>query len=210
MYHGMHMCGGSIISDRFILTAAHCTLALPNEIALTVRVGSSSIKTGGEIYDVEHIFINEHFNMNELYDDISLLLLKKPLEFRAGVQKIQLVDENVLVPSGTAALVTGWGVTNSGDLAKTLQGVEVKVISRETCKEYYNKAEEVPDIKESMLCAADLSKDSCQGDSGGPLVSGGKLIGIVSWGYGCADPQYPGVYTNVANLRNYIRNITNV
>lgn len=85
---------------------------------------------------------------------------------------------------------------------------KVKVYSRKSCVLHY------PDdaITETMMCAGleDGSVDSCQGDSGGPLVADGVLIGVVSWGYSCGVPHHPGVYTNVAVLRNYIRLIANV
>lgn len=84
------------------------------------------------------------------------------------------------------------------------------VIDRATCNGNYGSNS----ITDRMICAADPGKDSCQGDSGGPLInkSTKELVGVVSWGYGCADPNYPGVYANpvVADVRDWIASISNV
>lgn len=93
-------------------------------------------------------------------------------------------------------------------MSAQLQAVEISIVDRKACKNAYP---EVP-VTERMICAGvpNGGKDSCQGDSGGPLISNNTLYGIVSWGYGCAEKGYPGVYGNVAALRKFIRQLTGI
>lgn len=140
-------------------------------------------------------------------NDISILELNCNLRYRAGVQPILLADSNLAVNANTEAICTGWGRTSyGGPTASALQEVRVPFVDRSECAAKYAPTQ----ITESMICAGRGEKDACQGDSGGPLVYNGKLIGIVSWGYGCANPKFPGVYANVANLRSFIKKITNI
>jgi secreted trypsin-like serine protease len=122
---------------------------------------------------------------------------------------IQLTTEEP-VP-GQLAVVTGWGTLSSGStsLPSQLQVVTVPIVSHEECNKAY---EEYGGITDNMICAAvpGGGKDACQGDSGGPLAVGGQLVGIVSWGIGCALPDYPGVYSNVAALMRFVRQQTGV
>lgn len=97
-----------------------------------------------------------------------------------------------------------------GKDSPVLMKVSLPIVDRETCQGRYMRSHVITD---RMICAGDLlrgGKDSCQGDSGGPLTADGVLYGIVSWGYGCAQPDYPGVYTNVADLRWWIKWISGV
>jgi len=127
--------------------------------------------------------------------------------FRTEVQPITLTTSEPL--AGENAVVTGWGTLASGSnyLPYQLQVVNVSIVSREVCNDAYDD-----EITENMICAAVFGggKDACQGDSGGPLVVEGKLAGIVSWGIGCAESQYPGVYSNVANLKSFVTEETDV
>ena len=112
--------------------------------------------------------------------------------------------------SGDVAVVTGWGTTSSGgNLPSRLQVVSVPIIDRRKCENAYSS---YGGVTENMICAAleEGGKDSCQGDSGGPLVVGGQLAGIVSWGVGCADKGHPGVYSNVASLRDFVVSHTGI
>ena len=100
-------------------------------------------------------------------------------------------------------VVSGWGTTSEGgSTPSTLRKVTVPVISDDKCRDAYGRN----DIFDSNLCAGfDAGgKDSCQGDSGGPLYCSGYQAGVVSWGYGCARPNYPGVYTEVSYFINWI------
>merc|ERR1712037_618482 len=99
--------------------------------------------------------------------------------------------------------VSGWGTTSEGgSLARVLQKVDVPVVSDEHCRDSYGQS----DITESMICAGldQGGKDSCQGDSGGPFMCGNQLSGVVSWGYGCAEAGYPGVYTQTSYFVDWV------
>ena len=113
--------------------------------------------------------------------------------------------------AGSLAVVSGWGVLNFGDIipSSQLQAVEVEIISRAACNDAYAAYGE---ITVNMICASVSGggKDFCSGDDGGPLVVDGELVGIASWGIGCALSYFPGVYSNVANLRSFVTEQTGV
>ena len=113
-------------------------------------------------------------------------------------------------PDGALAVVSGWGtLTPGGSLPSQLQAVEVFITPRAACDRAYADYDGITD---NMICAAvpGGGKDACQGDSGGPLVVRGLLVGVVSWGIGCAEADFPGVYSNVAPLRSFITEQTGV
>ena len=113
--------------------------------------------------------------------------------------------------AGYFSVVSGWGVLYLGDITPSsqLQAVEVDITSRAACNDAYTAYSATT---ENMICAAvsDGDKDFCSGESGGPLVVGGKLVGIVSWGVGCAMSYFPGVYSNVATLKSFVTEQTGV
>jgi len=113
-------------------------------------------------------------------------------------------------PASSRCVVSGWGRLSSGGLLPNqLRAVKVGIISREECDNAYAA---FGGITENMICAGvpGGGKDACQGDSGGALVCNGQLVGIVSWGIGCAEAEYPGVYSNIANLRSFVTLVTGV
>ncbi|EDW90939.1 trypsin beta [Drosophila yakuba] len=200
---GSHSCGGSIYSSNIIVTAAHCLQSV-SASSLKIRAGSSYWSSGGVVISVSSFKNHEGYNANTMVNDIAIIKLSSALSFSSTIKSISLASSNPA--NGAAASVSGWGTESSGSssIPSQLRYVSVKIVSQSQCaSSAYGYGSQ---IKSSMICAYASGKDSCQGDSGGPLVSGGVLVGVVSWGYGCAAANYPGVYADVAALRSWVIN----
>ncbi|XP_017069090.1 trypsin beta [Drosophila eugracilis] len=200
---GSHSCGGSIYSSKVIVTAAHCLQSV-SASSLQIRAGSSYWSSGGTVVKVSSFKNHEGYNANTMVNDIAIIKLASALSFSSTIKSIGLASSNPA--NGAAASVSGWGTQSSGSssIPTQLQYVNVNIVSQSKCaSSSYSYGSQ---IKSSMICAAASGKDSCQGDSGGPLVSGGVQVGVVSWGYGCAASNYPGVYASVADLRSWVVN----
>nr|AAT47769.1 LP03006p [Drosophila melanogaster] len=137
-----------------------------------------------------------------MVNDIAIIKINGALTFSSTIKAIGLASSNPA--NGAAASVSGWGTLSYGSssIPSQLQYVNVNIVSQSQCaSSTYGYGSQ---IRSTMICAAASGKDACQGDSGGPLVSGGVLVGVVSWGYGCAYSNYPGVYADVAALRSWV------
>ncbi|EDW10694.1 trypsin alpha [Drosophila mojavensis] len=204
--NGGHSCGGSIYSSNIIVTAAHCLQGV-SASSLKVRAGSSYWNSGGSLIQVAAFRNHEGYNPNTMVNDIAVIRLSSSLSFSSNIKAIGLATYNPA--NGAAASVSGWGTQSSGSnsIPTQLQYVNVNIVSQSRCaSSAYSYGSQ---IKNTMICAAASGKDACQGDSGGPLVSGGVLVGVVSWGVGCAYNNYPGVYADVAVLRSWVVNAAN-
>ncbi|XP_012283094.1 trypsin-1 [Orussus abietinus] len=203
--NGIYLCGGTIISDQWILSAAHC-MGYSTKL-LQVRAGSVHEQSGGSLHGVEEVIVHEEYLMNAYSvpeNDVALLRLKEPLALDSTRQTIPLYEKDEEAKVGAYSTITGWGaITQGGPTSSVLQTVQVPIISKEKCNEAYRTFGGLP---AGQICAAypEGGKDSCQGDSGGPLAINGRLAGVVSWGNGCARPGWPGVYTEVASYRDWI------
>lgn len=203
-----HFCGGSIIGVDTILTAAHCVTWFVG-VTDFVRVGSGNIDLDQLIeHEIDGVWIHP------FYDDVTLdfdfAILKTRTRFFDPAIKPIDVNESQILGMGDPATITGWGVDENGDIQKILQKAEVNVVSREDCNgsDSYDGL-----VSGRMICLASPGKDSCQGDSGGPataILDGADepvLFGVTSWGFGCAEPEFPGVYSRVISVRDWIDSI---
>uniref|UniRef100_A0AC11CMI9 Uncharacterized protein n=1 Tax=Ovis aries TaxID=9940 RepID=A0AC11CMI9_SHEEP len=211
-----HICGGSLIASRWVLTAAHCIFG---HVEYTVKMGDTQLQhtsTRAVTVPVKDIVIHQYFNpVGLIENDIALALLAFPVNFSASIQPVCLPEKAFMVQAGTECWVTGWGKVNEEDESKDatveLQEAELNILRYETCNEVLSeKLESHFDVvKEGAVCAtSSRGKDACQGDSGGPLVcefnNSWVQVGIVSWGVGCGRRGYPGVYTEVSFYKDWI------
>ncbi|XP_049865464.1 trypsin delta-like [Pectinophora gossypiella] len=194
------ICGGSVITDRWLITAAHCLLRTRSS-DLTVRLGSSWKTHGGEMYDVKNSFVHPRYVSKTKVNDVGLVELYSQLRFSARVLPIRFVDKEARLKADSPAIVSGWGKLKEGGPSATyLQSTTIRTIAMKLCKRSGLDRKAIDPV--SMFCAGSFtqpSPDACQGDSGGPIVYNGVLIGVVSWGLGCARGNFPGVYSRLAN-----------
>ncbi|OXA40118.1 trypsin alpha-3 isoform X1 [Folsomia candida] len=196
---GSHICGGSIVNANWIVTAAHCADYAANRYTIIGGEHNLNTNQGSEqSRTVAQIIKHPSYNPSTYANDIALMRLSSPFTFGTYVRAANLPASGAGV-SGNL-VVCGWGTTSQGgSLSALLLKVTVPFVNTATCQQAYGSQ-----IVPGMICAGTGGRDSCQGDSGGPLHSGTTLVGIVSWGYGCAVAGYPGVYASVPYYRNWI------
>ncbi|XP_063961475.1 uncharacterized protein LOC129269155 [Lytechinus pictus] len=218
---GRRICGASVIHKEWIITAAHCVDIIFEPEIFEFRVGSKSLVNSTQATQMRQameVYVHPDFNPSTLDYDIALFKMAKTFNIWADYEVNTVClpkksDESMFLV-GQDAVVTGWGALQQGGPSPTeLYEVTVPIYDQHECNVSYSG-----DITDNMICAgvAEGGIDSCQGDSGGPMVAYKNgtsdqyyLIGIVSWGFGCAQPDFPGVYTRVTEFEDWISPIFN-
>ncbi|XP_075399685.1 transmembrane protease serine 11G-like [Tenrec ecaudatus] len=211
---GIHICGATLISKEWLLSAAHCFDTYKNPKLWMVSFGTT-LSPSLMQRNVQSIVVHENYAAHKHEDDIAVLKLSAPVIFSDDVHRVCLPDADFPIVPKTPAFVTGWGaLTKDGHFPNTLREAQVEIISNDVCNRVsvYGGA-----VSSGMICAGYLAggQDACEGDSGGPLVTARDrniwyLIGIVSWGIDCGKPNKPGLYTKVTSYRDWIKYQTNI
>jgi secreted trypsin-like serine protease len=219
-------CGGTFLGDRWVLTAAHCVDSA-NASLLKMNVGEYDLSDGAEnAIDIANIYIHPLYDDAAFNNDIALVELVSSVVADA----VQIADTELTTQysvENSLATVAGWGGRQgyapdagpTSDFPDILHQVNLRLSTNAECKQALGESFEVPadniDITDAMICAAvpQGGKGSCQGDSGGPLIvntgSGVQQVGIVSFGFGCAEAGFPGVFTRVSEFKDWINTLTN-
>ncbi|XP_059223706.1 trypsin beta-like [Stomoxys calcitrans] len=194
------ICGGSILSQDWIVTAAHCVYGGGH---FGIRVGSANSGKGGQIRFINTVVINGGFTSLNLQNDIAMLRVDKPFIWSSSVLPIRLAANNTSIPE--KLFVSGWASVGENSKPELhLRGATLEVVSNKECRSAYKKKYS---ITEDLICTVATGRDACQGDYGGPLAHKGVLYGIISFGVGCESFHVPTVYTSVHRQYRWIMNV---
>nr|AAX62035.1 trypsin-like serine protease [Ostrinia nubilalis] len=201
-------CGGTILNNRAILTAAHCTIG-DAPARWRTRVGSTNANSGGTELATQTIINHPNYNGWTIDNDVSII--RTALNIPIGSSTVQvgrIAGANYNLADNQIVWATGWGRTSSGGpVSEQLRHVQIWTINQAICRQRYATVGDT--ITDNMLCSGWLDvggRDQCQGGSGGPLFHNGVVVGVCSWGRGCAQAFFPGVNARVSRFTSWIQN----
>ncbi|XP_053621262.1 trypsin CFT-1-like [Plodia interpunctella] len=197
-------CGGTILNQRSILSAAHCFVGFTPAM-WQVRLGSTNANSGGVVYAVQQIINHPLYNTPVMFDnDIAVLRVAGSITYTSNIRAGSIAGANYNLGDNQVVWATGWGLTSAGGSpSEQLREVQIWTINQDVCRSRYGAR-----LTDNMLCSGWLDvggRDQCTQDSGGPLFHNGVVVGVCSWGAGCADPFFPGVNARVSRYIAWIQ-----
>ncbi|XP_072933686.1 transmembrane protease serine 9-like [Epargyreus clarus] len=202
-------CAANILTRYYVLTAAHCFDGpLYNPRNRRIRGGTTQRSYGGIVSYVQQEFNHPSYGVLGFDGDISVIRLLNPLIYSPVVQQGTIVAQSTRIPDNSPVVHAGWGaISQGGPASPILLDTTIYTINNELCAQRYLELPRPGIVTPNMICAGLLDiggRDACQGDSGGPLYYGTIIIGVVSWGHGCANATFPGISTAVSPYTDWI------
>jgi secreted trypsin-like serine protease len=198
---GFQFCGGTLVTPTKVVTAAHCMEGSAASDIAVVGGRTNLSGTDGTVAGASDIWVNPDYDSAAITGDVAVITLAEELPYEP-LEYVASTDTDIYA-AGATATILGWGTTSSGGSSSDeLLMAEVPTVSDADCSGAYGSSY----VASDMVCAGlpEGGVDTCQGDSGGPFVIDGKLAGITSWGQGCAEAGFPGIYSRLTTFSDAV------